>query len=142
LLLTTVFDFVTVGETLGVLYVFRHFSKNFFGLQKSPLHPQLFQLLGNLVLQSLAGLEDGSLAGSDLDGLAGTGVAGLTSLAVLDFKRAKADQLDLVTLDQSFGDGFQSSGQSQLGILLGQVGLFSDGCNQLSLVHFSYPPKL
>ena len=109
------------------MYVFARFTQKFFS--------GYTELLGDGVLQSLAGLENGQLGSGDLDLFLGAGVAANAGGASLGLERAKTDQLDLLTLSQGLGDDFQRSADNGLGVLLGQAGLFGNGSNEFSLIH-------
>ena len=77
-------------------------------------------LLCDLVLQRLAGLEDGHGGGGDLDGLAGLGVDALAGIALLRLEGAEAGELDLVARGHGGGDGVKGGED-------GLLGLTSDG---------------
>ena len=57
---------------------------------------------------------------------------------ILHLERAKANNLHLIALGQAFGDDFNNRIQRQLGVLLGELGLFSKGSNQFGLIHGIY----
>ena len=56
----------------------------------------------------------------------------------LDVKNAKADDVDLLTGNQTLGDGLEGGGNDSLGVLLGEAGLFSDGGNKLVLIYWYF----
>ena len=92
-------------------------------------------LFSHSVLQSLAGLEHGHLGSGDLDNFLGTGVTAGAGSAGLDLERTEANQLDLVAFLQSGGNGVQSSGDSSLSVLLGNLSGSGHGGDQFSFVH-------
>ena len=61
-------------------------------------------LLADLVLERLAGLEDGNGGRGNFDGLFRLGVTTHTRLARFGLEAAEADQLDLVARTQNLGD--------------------------------------
>ena len=99
------------------------------------------KLLGNGVLQSLAGLEHGQLGSGDLDLFLGAGIAADAGSASLGLEGAKANQLDLLALSQGLGDDFDGSADNGLSVLLGQTGLLGNGGNEFSLINSKFPPK-
>ena len=100
---------------------------------------QTHSLLGNAVLQSLAGLEAGHPGGGNLDGFLGVGVAADPRFPIFGFKDAKAGNLHLFSLDQSGGDGVNGGVQNPLGILFGQAGAFGTGGDQFGFIHNGNP---
>ena len=104
-------------------------------LQCSPI--VYAKLFCNGVLESLAGLEDGNTGSGDLDGFLGLGVAAHAGITALELKGAKANELNLVALLDSIGNGFHNGGQSLFSVLLGQAGLAGDLSNEFGLVHNS-----
>ena len=96
---------------------------------------QPHKLLGDLVLQSLASLENGNAGSGNLDGFLGSGVTAGTSFTLLGFEAAETNQLDLIAVCQSVSDGVDGSVQSLFSVLLGQAGLNGHFCDEFSLVH-------
>ena len=97
--------------------------------------PCLAALFCSLLLEGLAGLEDGDGGRRDLDGFLRLGVAAHARLALLRLKAAEADELDLVALAQRFRDGVERGGDSLLGVLLGHPALLCDFRDQFGLIH-------
>jgi len=96
---------------------------------------QRILLLGDGVLQSLAGLEEGGLLFRNGDGLEGLGVDALASLALLDAEGAESNECDLVVLLHGFLDGIHERIDHDLGFLLGHLRHVSNSGYKFSLVH-------
>ena len=93
------------------------------------------ELLVDLFLQSLTGLEDGNGGSGDLNSLFGAGVPANAGLTVLGLESAKANQLNPAAGSELLADDIQHGADDLLGILTGGSGFFCDLCNQLRFVH-------
>ena len=61
--------------------------------------------------------------------------------ALAGLKRAEADKSNLVAGLQGLGDAVQNSGDSLLGVLLGQFSLSGNFRDQINFGHCNKPPK-
>ena len=100
---------------------------------------QTHSLLGNAVLEGLAGLEAGHPGSGNRDALLGVGVTADAGLPILGLENTKAGNLHLLTLHKSSGNGIDGGVQNTLGILLGQAGALGTGGNQFGFIHNGNP---
>ena len=112
--------------------------------KKEPLQRLFFiqqkKLLCNCVLKGLAGFESGNTGCRDADLFLGSGIAAYASIALLGLKRAKTYELDLVALNKSFGNCFESSVDCLLAVFLGKTSFCCNSSNEFGFVHV-IPPK-
>lgn len=94
-------------------------------------------LFCNCVLKSLADFEACDAACGNFHRLLGLRIAAHVSGAILDFECAKANELNLIALCESFGNNVNKSGNCLLAVLLGHSGLFCNSSYKFGLIHYN-----
>lgn len=97
--------------------------------------------LFHLVLESLAGSENGDLLRRDLDDFLGIlGVPAFTGSSFTDFKRSEANKLNLFTLGKGAFDGFENRSDGSAGSLFVQPCRLCNLSYEFCFGHLLQPP--
>ena len=97
-------------------------------------------LLGDGILERLANLERGNAGRGDRDLFLRSGVAANASGTLLELERAKADELNLVALDERLGDGFENGVDTAFSLSFLEAPVFSATAAASSALFMFIPP--
>ena len=131
-----------VGSLLELVYITTYQAKKQAAISGRLLKALLEELAVNLVLESLASLEDRSVACRNLDFLAGGRIAAGAGIAVLACESAEADQSNGLAGGDGVDDGSENALNSGSGILLAEFALGSNFLDEFSFVHVNSPLRL
>ena len=131
-----------VGSLLELVYITTYQAKKQAAISGRLLKALLEELAVNLVLESLASLEDRSVACRNLDFLAGGRIAAGAGIAVLAGESAEADQSNGLAGGDGVDDGSENALNSGSGILLAEFALGSNFLDEFSFVHVNSPLRL